>query len=479
MRWLTSFLFYLLLATPLYAGEILNLAAPSELPGVKHEMRNAGFWISLHPSPNKRIMDMSDIAMFNVRTREAKLIEDISVFPTSYEGVKLKSEIVNIIGGLKGRKLYQKDTLLVDDLFYNPLIENMGFASIPATVPVRFGFITRATDERLLPTDSSLNAQPGDVDFDEIQNGNLEIGTAIAVLHKTRDGRWLFVHNAVTSGWVETDNVAFAQQSDIAAYLKQGDKKLIVVVEPKTDVYLDSEMTKYIGTVKMGAKFVLKNNDGQAVEVLLPERQDDGNVLMVSGFIDREDLSVGYLPYTARFVYRQAFKMLNAPYGWGDMYGEQDCSRFLQMVFATFGIELPRNSGGQAKTGSSVADFKEATPSAKKLKTILGSLRGLTILRMTNHIVLYLGDVNGRPYAIHATWSYREKGPDGKDRPRLLNRVIVSDLDLGKGSEKRSLLDRTLSVREIIPEYPESKPHNISNYQIVKSKIKSFFLDQR
>ncbi|MDD5036774.1 MAG: NlpC/P60 family protein, partial [Methylococcaceae bacterium] len=134
----------------------------------------------------------------------------------------------------------------------------------------------------------------------------------------------------------------------------------------------------------------------------------DGSVQMVSGFIAREDMSIGYLPYTARSVYRQAFKMLNAPYGWGDMYREQDCSRFLQMVFATFGIELPRNSGGQAKTGRSIAEFKETTPSDNKLNTILTrSLQGLTILRMTGHIVLYLGDVNGHPYAIHATWSYR------------------------------------------------------------------------
>ncbi len=51
--------------------------------------------------------------------------------------------------------------------------------------------------------------------------------------------------------------------------------------------------------------------------------------------------------------------MLNQPYGWGDMYGEQDCSRFLQMVFATVGISLPRDSKDQAQVSNSVVDFDE------------------------------------------------------------------------------------------------------------------------
>ena len=64
--------------------------------------------------------------------------------------------------------------------------------------------------------------------------------------------------------------------------------------------------------------------------------------------------------------------------------------------------------------------------------------------------MLYLGEVNGQPFAIHDIWAYHEKGPDGKERSRLLNRVTVSDLDLGKGSDKKSLLERIVSVREII-----------------------------
>lgn len=450
MRRLISLLLCLLLAGPLQAGEVLNLPAPSELSGVKREMKTAGFWISRNPLPDQIIMKPVEITKFNARTRGAGLIEDIAGFPATYDGVKLKSEIAHVIDELKGRKLFQQDSSRIDESFYDSIAGNIALEFMPATVDVRFGFITRTADERVLPTMLALNAQPGDVDFDELQNSSLEIGTPVAVLYATQDGRWLLVHDTFASGWVEAERVALVPQAELKAHLKH--KTFAIVVAPKADVYLDNKMTKHLAAVKMGTRFALKNSAGQVAEILLPERQADGTAHIVSGFIAREDVSLGYLPYTIRAVYRQSFKMLHTPYGWGDMYGEQDCSRFLQMIFASFGIDLPRNSASQAKIGRSVAEFKPNLPMDKKIAAILTSSPGLTLLQMKGHIMLYLGEVNGQPFVIHDIWAYHEKGPDGKDRLRLLNRVTVSDLELGKGTEKKSLLERIVSVREIVPD---------------------------
>jgi hypothetical protein len=448
MRWFILFCFSLLFGMTSHAGEVLTLAAPSELPGVTREMKTAGFWIGRHPSPDQLIMKPAEIVKFNARTRGAGLVEDIAGFPPTYEGGKLKAEITNAIDNLKGRKLYQKDLSPAGDAFYSQPIANIGLDFIPTTVDVRFGLISRTADERLLPTMLALNAQVGDVDFDEIQNSSLEIGTAVAILYASQDGHWLFVHDSFASGWVEAEKVAVLAQADLKAHLKR--KGFVVVVTPKVDVYLDNKLTKHLAAVKMGTRLMQKSAVGPVVEVILPERQADGSLLMVSGFLSREDVNLGYLPYTVRSVYRQAFKMLHIPYGWGDMYGEQDCSRFLQMIFASFGIDLPRNSASQAKIGRLVAEFKPNTPMDKKLAAILGGSPGLTLLQLKGHIMLYLGEVNGQPFAIHDIWAYHEKGPDGKERSRLLNRVTVSDLDLGKGSDKKSLLERIVSVREII-----------------------------
>ena len=60
--------------------------------------------------------------------------------------------------------------------------------------------------------------------------------------------------------------------------------------------------------------------------------------------------------------------------------------------------------------------------------------------------MLYLGMLENRPYAIHAVWAYRE--PLGEeDQVHVINRVVVSDLDLGDGSKKGSLFKRLTGVR--------------------------------
>ena len=122
--------------------------------------------------------------------------------------------------------------------------------------------------------------------------------------------------------------------------------------------------------------------------------------------------------------------MLNQPYGWGDMYGEQDCSRFLQMVFATVGVILPRDSKDQAQVSSSVVDFDGKSDDAAKIAAIARAPAANTFLAMKGHIMLYLGMVDGKPYVIHDT------------TVSAVNRVIISDLSLGQGTPKGSLLKR-------------------------------------
>ena len=131
------------------------------------------------------------------------------------------------------------------------------------------------------------------------------------------------------------------------------------------------------------------------------------------------------------------------------MYGEQDCSRFLQEVFATVGISLPRNSSEQAKVGRRLAQFVQETPEEEKIAILKAqAVGGITVLPMKGHIMLFLGMVGERPFAIHATWAYRERRGNN-DVVRVINRVVVTDLSLGEGTKKGSLLKRLSSVMRI------------------------------
>ncbi len=144
--------------------------------------------------------------------------------------------------------------------------------------------------------------------------------------------------------------------------------------------------------------------------------------------------------------------MLNTPYGWGGAHGQQDCSQFVQEVFATVGLALPRNSSEQAHVGSLVARFEPKDSDDKKLDAILArAVPGTCLLHMKGHVMLYIGSVAGRPYAIHDVWAYREPAPDGADVLRIINRVAVTDLWLGDASRIGSLLHRLKSIRALAP----------------------------
>jgi hypothetical protein len=430
-----------------HADELLYYRAPTELANVAPEMRSAGFWISRHPYPDKLIMDPLEVEAFNARSRKDGLIEDLEQFPPLYDGERLKKELQEIRDDCVKRELFRTDSRPADSVFYDALIDETNTGAIEKSLPVRFAFITARADERLLPTDDPLYAKPGDVDFDELQNSGLEPGTPVAVIHTSKSGAWLFVHDEIASGWVHSGRVAVVSHDDFLAHIRRRDS--VVVTVPRADVFADSELTKFMASVRMGTRLVIRNTVGRGVEVVWPERQPDGTARMQSAFIPRSDVSIGYLPFTPRVVLVQAFKMQGALYGWGDTNGDQDCSRFLQMVFATVGIDLPRNSGVQAKAGQALAEFDDDATAGDKLALIQArSVGALTLLRLKGHIMLYLGAVDNRPYAIHATWAYRDTTPEG-DRPRVIGRVAVSDLSLGEGSSKGSLLERILSIRLI------------------------------
>ena len=111
------------------------------------------------------------------------------------------------------------------------------------------------------------------------------------------------------------------------------------------------------------------------------------------------------------------------------------------------GIELPRDSQNQIQVGTRLIEWEAGAPTADKTLVLTDfAIGGITILGMKGHILLYLGTIDGRVYAVHSVWAYREP-EHGGDKTFVLNRVVVSDLSLGEGSKRGSLLDRLNAVK--------------------------------
>jgi len=409
-------------------------------------MKSPGFWISRNAFPDKVVISPSGIQAFNDRIMTGLgLTRDIRGISDPYPGNDLIRDIEGQLTGLAGVKLYLKDGSLAGADFYGRIRMNADLAAIPPGIKLLYGFISEYADLRVLPVHDGLYAKAFDLDFDELQNSALDMTTPVAILHKSRDKKWFYVVSATASGWAEASNVVTCGRAELNDYFNRDD--FAVVISPKADIYLDPRLTEYYDFVQMGTKLIVKAVDpGESARVIIPMRGGDGSAIFKICYMNKADLNMGYLVYTPRTVIQQAFKLLNAPYGWGGMYGEQDCSRFIQQVFGTVGLILPRNSSAQADSGIMLGEFNGFNNSdAEKNKLLAEKASGGTvILYMKGHIILYLGMEGGRPYGIHSAWGYR----DG-NTVRVINRVVVSDLDLGRGSKRGSLLSRIKAIRFI------------------------------
>lgn len=64
---------------------------------------------------------------------------------------------------------------------------------------------------------------------------------------------------------------------------------------------------------------------------------------------------------------------------------------------------------------------------------------------MPGHVMLYLGSVDGDHHAVHAFWAYKRQ-ENGGEVTVPVRRVVVTSLDLGRGTDAGSLLERLTSV---------------------------------
>ncbi|MBF0478031.1 MAG: SH3 domain-containing protein [Candidatus Omnitrophica bacterium] len=428
--------------------QIMHYAAPTILPHVRPEMQTAGFWVSRNPHADEIIIPARIIPVFNKTIQEnLKLTRNMTEFPSTVSGVIYFDKLQNKLSSLRNNGYFTSEGIIADQKFFNLIENNMNLKLIGKILPVKFGFILFNADQRQLPTLQHLYVTAGNVDFDELQENALDVGTPVEVIHQTKDGEWYYVLGPASEGWIKADLIGLCEQYVFQQYLSH--KQFLVVTRAKIDIFIDDKLTQFYGSARMGSRFFVKDDsDPEIFQIYLPSRKRE-EFEISKAYISRQGVHIGYLDHTARHVIQQAFEMLNTPYGWGGMNNEQDCSQFIQEIYATMGIQLPRNSSDQAQIGKELAAFTDETKDSKKLDVILHSASpGNSMFYMKGHIILFLGVVDDVPFAIHDIWAYRER-IGREDVARVLNRVAVTDLSLGTGSRKGSLLSRILQIRMI------------------------------
>ena len=422
-----------------------------KIPNISSDMGRPEYWIQRLPEPDKVLLNPSQIETLNQKFLHAEpTAVDPLTLPEWVNPSFLLASFEKEEAAFLGKVLYDHQGRRLDKTFWSALKKSCAFKNIPDLIPVRFGLVIEECSLRTFPTGELVVEERGKFAFDLLQETTLHPGEPVALLWESRDGKWVYLLSALLRGWTPKKSVAtFESKKEFVAYQKQAK---MIVTERRAPFYQsaggDSIGEWVMGTILHSSAI---REEGDFFEIDRPLRDDSGKIHFVPVTVRKEMVQREFLPLTERQILMQAFKLYGAPYGWGGLKGGWDCSSFLRDVFLTMGVTLPRNSGPQSRVGKILAIFPKKGKEEEKKEILNQAVPSATLVKLDNHIMLYLGKVSDHYYVIHATAGYRKPGGFAKrvmrrDKVITTFRVLVSDMDLGKGSQKGSLFDRTISI---------------------------------
>ena len=451
---LTTIIFDLLI---IFGGIPQVLSASPRLPNVTPEMERPEFWVKKIKGPMNLLLTTEQIQRMNeenLNRQDLRLcrIKDLKEDWTGEEILSLLKEDWENFGRTEEVR-YGKSGTPLGELFWNKLRNNLNQESIKDRGRTLYALVVKRTDIRVFPTSELSMSTPNHYEFDRFQHSAISVGSPLGIYHFSQDNEWAYAQTPFIRGWVRRHDLAIAKErKDVVEYEEA--KNRLVITGDAIIVFSDLSLRHPVFLAQMGDSFPLlripdgnKSADASYV-IQIPWREDNGELSFGKAYIRaEEDVHQGFLAYTQENIARQAFKMLNHPYGWGDRLGGRDCSRFIMDLFRTFGILMPRNSKEQAMVGTDLG-LAEGKPAKEKRRLLDRAVPLATLIRLPGHIMLYLGKDEGNHYVIHSIWGIQESG---KTDPTVekIGRVVVSDLSLGEKGPSGSLLDRITDIRTI------------------------------
>ncbi len=287
----------------------------------------------------------------------------------------------------------------------------------------------RPTHCRALPTHRPLFQDPARAGsgypFDYLQNSAVAPNTPLRVLHRSTDGAWVYAQGGAVHGWFPAQDVALIDE-ETALRLRSAPQA--VVIRDGAALIDDAGAFRY--QARMGSLFPLLEAQPQGYRVLYATAGDDGRALLREAILSPRLVAPFPLPGSAAQVAALADTLHGQSYGWGDQFGERDCSSMVRDLFAPFGVWLPRNSARQAEAWRLVP-VEELSGEEKESVLLREGIPWATLVWMDGHIMLYIGEDRGRAAVLHALWGVRTRGADGRDGRHIVGRAVITSLQPG------------------------------------------------
>lgn len=406
------------------------------------------YWISSFSLFEKEVLNREGIRKLNenlIKNKESGLY-DLRHYPLNQKSTEISKYIQTTykeFENLDLEKTYNKDRLLTRKEL-NEAIANCNTEKMPKFLSAKFAVTLNRTNLRALPVQEGWYESPMDINYDLLQITALDPSEPVLILRESLDKDFYYVQSRYARGWVATNEVAFTDHKTFFEYVSPSN--FLIVTAPQKVLFNEGRRLVY----QMGARIPLfssakKENSGDYT-VKLPSRSHN-HLIEVQRPVKADDsVHCGYLEYTRANILKQALRFNGNVYGYHGQNESVDSASFVQDVYKTVGILLPRTPSAIMLSLPKVKELDNALDKEVRQREIQ-KLSPSTLLLMRGHVMLYLGtDMKGEPTVIHAVSSYSPSGSNGAKN--YIRRVIISDMSL-KNQRDMSLMDRIHAIADI------------------------------
>ncbi len=334
----------------------------------------------------------------------------------------------------------------------NELLKSADLSSYPNTQ--RPAITLRNTSLRVLPTDkphfNDSNIAGEGYPFDNLQNSILWANTPIFVSHLSTDQSWAFTESSIAHGWINIRDIAFVDDRFIE---KWQNHSTIALVEDGVSVIDEIGLFRFKGNI--GAIFPKIGENGKNYRILIAIGNENHQALMKQANVSKEVAVEKPLPMSPTTMTPVINQLLMKPYGWGGLYENRDCSSLLKDLFTPFGLWLPRNSAHQAKVGNFIS-LTHLNAQEKEKRILSDGIPYKTLLWKQGHILLYMGQFQGKALVFHSLWGIKT-WKEGKEGRKVIGHSVITTLSPGNElSEVRNednLLENLIGMTLLVPPY--------------------------
>lgn len=368
---------------------------------IMDERATPEYWTKRAKDGDKILMTYEQItSLNNFMTERDSYAADLENYPEKIPAATLKSRIEKLTNDVNINTTWA-------------VLANRNLDALNNEVSVRYAVTTERVNVRLVP-----QGLTGDR-YDSIQGTALDPAEPVAVLWQSKDSNFYFVQAKKYFGWIEKNSLAFTDRETWQTYVAPSN--FLVVINNKKFVNVNGKIIRF----QMGAIIPLENPEleNNSWTARLPIIENNQLKEVSAQILNDGNVSADFLPCTTNNFIRQSFKFLGDVYGWGGLDNSVDCSAFVQDVYRSMGINIPRDADKQEGCMPIESVFNDVTY-AERLDIVKRAPTGALLFK-PGHVMMKLGnDGNGTPIVIHAASSYYSDGGE----KIYVRKVLVSDL---------------------------------------------------